>query len=60
MQDAVILANHIYDIKPTSYKNIKAALSDYKDERFGLVEEQYGHSRISAKLLFGHVRLLFA
>ncbi|KAG0294842.1 hypothetical protein BGZ97_004960 [Linnemannia gamsii] len=54
MQDAVILANHIYDIKPTSYKNIKAALSDYKDERFGLVEEQYGHSRISAKLLFGH------
>ncbi|KAK3839486.1 MAG: hypothetical protein JOS17DRAFT_729270 [Linnemannia elongata] len=54
MQDAVILANHLYDIKPTSYENIKIALSDYKEERFDTIKDQYPQSYISAKLLYGH------
>lgn len=55
MQDAVILANHIYDIKPTSFKNIKTALDGYKAERFNDVKEQYPQSYMAAKLMYGHV-----
>ncbi|KAF9900785.1 hypothetical protein EC991_006888 [Linnemannia zychae] len=54
MQDAVLLANHIYDIYPTSFENIKEALSSYKEERFDAVKEQYPQSYISAKLMYGH------
>ncbi|KAF9148295.1 hypothetical protein BG015_009985 [Linnemannia schmuckeri] len=54
MQDAVILANHIYDIQPTSFKNIKAALDGYKAERFNDVKEQYPQSYMAAKLMYGH------
>jgi hypothetical protein len=55
MQDAVLLANHIYDIHPTSHKNVETALSDYKDERFNTIKDQYPVSHMSAKLIFGHV-----
>lgn len=55
MQDAVILANHIYDIQPTSLKNIKTALDGYKAERFKDVKEQYPQSYTAAKLMYGHV-----
>ncbi|KAG0293460.1 hypothetical protein BGZ96_002802 [Linnemannia gamsii] len=54
MQDSVLLANHIYDIYPTSFDNIKQALSDFKEERFDAVKEQYPQSYISAKLMYGH------
>ncbi|KAF9120293.1 hypothetical protein BGX30_003255, partial [Mortierella sp. GBA39] len=54
MQDAVLLANHLYDIMPTSFENIKTALNDYKEERFDTIKEQYPQSYISAKLLYGH------
>ncbi|KAG0372895.1 hypothetical protein BGX24_012437 [Mortierella sp. AD032] len=54
MQDAVILANHLYDIKPTSFENIKKALSEYKEERFDAVKEQYPQSYVAAKLMYGH------
>ncbi|KAF9119115.1 hypothetical protein BGW39_000562, partial [Mortierella sp. 14UC] len=54
MQDAVILANRIYDIKPTSFENIKTALKEYKEDRFEAVKEQYPQSYISAKLMYGH------
>lgn len=55
MQDAVLLANHIYDITPTSFDNIKTALSNYKEERFDAIKDQYPQSYISAKLMYGHV-----
>jgi hypothetical protein len=58
MQDAVILANRLYDILPTSFETIKAALSDYRDERFGNVKSQYSNTHMSARLQFSHVRLL--
>ncbi|KAK3848472.1 MAG: hypothetical protein J3R72DRAFT_469939 [Linnemannia gamsii] len=54
MQDAVILANHIYDIKPTSFENIKTALIDYREERFNDVKDQNPQSYMAAKLMYGH------
>ncbi|KAF9900419.1 hypothetical protein EC991_007353 [Linnemannia zychae] len=54
LQDAVLLANHLYDIKPTSFENIKIALSEYKDERFEAIKDQYPQSHIAAKIMFGH------
>jgi 2-polyprenyl-6-methoxyphenol hydroxylase-like FAD-dependent oxidoreductase len=55
MQDAVILANCLYDIKPTSFENIKIALNEYRDQRFELVKAQYATSHFVAKLQYGHV-----
>ncbi|KAF9900790.1 hypothetical protein EC991_006893 [Linnemannia zychae] len=54
MQDAVILANHLYDIKHNNFENIQGALKDYKEERFESVKDQYPQSHMSAKLLLGH------
>ncbi|KAG0077349.1 hypothetical protein BGZ90_007332 [Linnemannia elongata] len=54
MQDAVILANHLYDIKPTSFENIKNAFKGYKEERYEAVKEQYAQTQLAAKLQFGH------
>ncbi|KAH7058051.1 hypothetical protein BKA57DRAFT_531342 [Linnemannia elongata] len=54
MQDAVILANRLHDIVPTSFENIKTALTEYKEERFDAIKDQYPQSYISAKLIFGH------
>ncbi|KAG9061268.1 hypothetical protein KI688_007606 [Linnemannia hyalina] len=58
MQDAVLLANNLYDIRPTNFKNIRTALSDYKNERFDAIKDQYPQSYISAKLIFGHHKQL--
>lgn len=55
MQDAVLLANHLYDVFPTSFENIKTALNEYKEERFDAIKDQYPQSYISAKLIYGHV-----
>ncbi|KAG0293458.1 hypothetical protein BGZ96_002800 [Linnemannia gamsii] len=57
MQDAVILANHLYDIKPTSFENIEQALNDYKEDRFDAIKDQYPLSHMSAKLIYGHTLL---
>ncbi|KAF9088856.1 hypothetical protein BGX29_011689 [Mortierella sp. GBA35] len=54
MQDAVVLANCLYDIKPTSFENIKIALKDFKEQRFDHIKTQYGQSQMGAKLLYGH------
>ncbi|KAF9898009.1 hypothetical protein EC991_001153, partial [Linnemannia zychae] len=54
MQDAIILANRLYDIYPTSFESIKDALSAYKEERFIAVKDQYPQSHMSEKLIYGH------
>ncbi|KAF9540551.1 hypothetical protein EC957_003989 [Mortierella hygrophila] len=54
MIDSVVLANCLYDIKPTSYDNIKAALGDYREQRFENVKAQYAHSHRNVKLSYGH------
>lgn len=59
MQDAVLLANHLYDIYPTTLETIKAAFNDYKKERFITIKDQYPQSHMAAKLIYGHVRFPF-
>ncbi|KAF9125526.1 hypothetical protein BGW39_007326 [Mortierella sp. 14UC] len=54
MQDAVILANCLYDIKPTSFENIKAALKEFRDQRFDCITEQYTQSQVLAMMQYGH------
>ncbi|KAG0281196.1 hypothetical protein BGZ95_006022 [Linnemannia exigua] len=54
MQDAVILANCLYDIKPTSFDNIKEALKEFKDQRFDYITEQYTQSQVLAMMQYGH------
>jgi hypothetical protein len=56
MQDAVLLANHLYDIYPTTFATIKTAFRDYKEERFITIKDQYPQSHMAAKLIYGHVR----
>ncbi|OAQ29402.1 hypothetical protein K457DRAFT_19209, partial [Linnemannia elongata AG-77] len=53
-QDAVLLANHLFDIKPNSFENIKTALSDYRNGRFDAIKDQYPQSYMSTKLIYGH------
>lgn len=57
MIDSVVLANCLYDITPTSFDNIKAALENYREQRFENVKAQYAHSHRNAKLRYGHVSL---
>ncbi|KAG0312829.1 hypothetical protein BGZ97_010806 [Linnemannia gamsii] len=54
MQDAVLLANHLYDIYPTTFATIKTAFRDYKEERFITIKDQYPQSHMAAKLIYGH------
>ena len=55
LEDAVILANCLYDIGTTSLDDIKAALKSFKDQRYPHVKQQYEASKVNAKILFGHV-----
>ncbi|KAK3847061.1 MAG: hypothetical protein J3R72DRAFT_379683 [Linnemannia gamsii] len=53
MQDAVVLANCLYEMKGLTPVDIKEALENYKDERFFRVKEQFNASKMSAKLIYG-------
>ncbi|KAF8930080.1 hypothetical protein BGZ58_008478 [Dissophora ornata] len=53
-QDAVILANCLYELQPVSHEGIQAALKDYRDQRFHHVRTQYLASHVGAKLQYGH------
>ncbi|KAF8931524.1 hypothetical protein BGZ47_011797, partial [Haplosporangium gracile] len=57
MQDAVALANCLYELKSLSPDHIQEALQIYKDERFSQVQEQYEASKINAKLIYGQTFL---
>ncbi|KAF9996606.1 hypothetical protein BGZ65_007813 [Modicella reniformis] len=54
LQDAIILANHLYDIaqSPTS-ENITRAFQKYKDGRYSRVQAQFKASKIMGRVLFG-------
>ena len=56
MQDAVVLANALYELKSLAPTDIQAALHAYRAERFPHVKEQYNTSKINAKLIYGQVR----
>lgn len=55
MQDAVILANCLYELKDLRHESIEAALEDYKQQRFEQVQIQVHNSNTSGVLLFGQV-----
>ena len=57
IQDAVILVNCIYDIENVTHDNIKAALADYKDQRFEQALFQMNNSRMIGRMLYGQVRM---
>ncbi|KAF8938002.1 hypothetical protein BGZ47_008769 [Haplosporangium gracile] len=54
MQDAVILANCIYDIIPTNFDTVKEALDEFKRQRYDLIKAQYAQTYIAAKIQYGH------
>ncbi|KAF9343920.1 hypothetical protein BGX26_005023, partial [Mortierella sp. AD094] len=53
LQDAVILANCIYDLKSLSSDDISAAFEDYREQRYPFVVEQYEASKFNAKIIYG-------
>ncbi|KAG0353263.1 hypothetical protein BC939DRAFT_1068 [Gamsiella multidivaricata] len=53
MQDAVIVANCLYDLKSLSQKHIAAALEDYKAQRYGQAKKQVQISNMVGRVLYG-------
>ncbi|KAF9170399.1 hypothetical protein BGX21_010219 [Mortierella sp. AD011] len=53
MQDAVILANCIYELRSVAEDDVAEALRDFKEQRYPHVKDQYKASQMSAKLLYG-------
>ncbi|KAF9994983.1 hypothetical protein BGZ79_000229 [Entomortierella chlamydospora] len=53
MQDAVILANCIYELKSVAENDVAEALRDFKEQRYPHVKDQYKASQLTAKLLYG-------
>ncbi|KAF9985077.1 hypothetical protein BGZ75_003371 [Mortierella antarctica] len=52
-QDAVILANCIYDMPSVTHENIMAAFKDYKNQRYPHAKYQIDKTRIMGKMLYG-------
>ncbi|KAF9343933.1 hypothetical protein BGX26_005012 [Mortierella sp. AD094] len=53
MQDAVILANCIYELKSVAEDDIADALRDFKEQRYPHVKGQYEASQTSFSLIYG-------
>ncbi|KAF9993263.1 hypothetical protein BGZ80_001695 [Entomortierella chlamydospora] len=53
LQDSVILANCIYELRSTAEDDIAEALREFKEQRYPHVKGQYVASQMSAKLLYG-------
>lgn len=58
MQDAVVLVNCIYEIENVTYENIKAALADYRAQRYEHAAFQVNLGKTLAKIMFGQVNML--
>ncbi|KAF9155766.1 hypothetical protein BG015_008696 [Linnemannia schmuckeri] len=56
MQDAVILANCIYDLENLRSESLTAAFRDYKEQRYSHAKRQIFNSRLNAKLSSGQTR----
>ncbi|GJJ77180.1 hypothetical protein EMPS_09539 [Entomortierella parvispora] len=57
MQDAVILANCLYDLKSLKHESIEEALQDYKQQRYSQVKVQDSDSNVNATLFFGQTMI---
>ncbi|KAK5820968.1 hypothetical protein F5H01DRAFT_339703 [Linnemannia elongata] len=53
MQDAVVLANCIYEMKGLTLEDIDEAFVEFKNERYPKLQAQYSASQTTAKLLYG-------
>ncbi|KAG0328394.1 hypothetical protein BGZ99_005409 [Dissophora globulifera] len=53
MQDAVIVANCLYDLKSTSHRHIEMALEDYKAQRYPHAKKQVQISGLVCRVLHG-------
>ena len=53
MQDAVILANCLYDLKSNSQEDVTAVFQNYYDQRYPQTKLAYGASLAGAKLMNG-------
>ena len=58
MQDAVVLANCLYEMKSLAPADIGEALDTFKDVRYTRVKAQYNASKTDAQLIYGQVRIL--
>ncbi|KAI7824105.1 hypothetical protein BC939DRAFT_450580 [Gamsiella multidivaricata] len=59
MQDAVVLANVIYDLESTTQEAIEAAFLDYRTQRYPHAKYQYINSKLVSKLMTGQVKRYF-
>ncbi|GJJ77245.1 hypothetical protein EMPS_09604 [Entomortierella parvispora] len=60
-QDAVILANCLYDLEDKSAKSVKAAFQSYYEQRYPMAEKVYQMSGVLSKVISGrawHDRLV--
>lgn len=55
MQDAVVLANCLYEMKGLELSDISATLDQFKNERYVKVKAQYEASKTNARLIYGQV-----
>ncbi|KAG0359499.1 hypothetical protein BGZ54_009931 [Gamsiella multidivaricata] len=53
MQDAIIIANGIYNMKDTSRGSITALFEDYYRQRYHHVEERFKNSALMSKIMHG-------
>ncbi|KAF9338645.1 hypothetical protein BGZ91_008314 [Linnemannia elongata] len=53
MQDAVVLANYLYEMKGITPADIQQTLFSFQEERYSRVKEQFDISKMSAKLIYG-------
>ncbi|KAF9995285.1 hypothetical protein BGZ79_011017 [Entomortierella chlamydospora] len=53
MEDAVIIANCIYELSSTSLKDVEAALQDYRAQRYPQAKIQVENSAAMGKVLYG-------
>ncbi|KAF8947203.1 hypothetical protein BGZ52_008111, partial [Haplosporangium bisporale] len=61
MQDAVVLANCIYEMTSVNIENVEAALAEFRLQRYEHVKIQHERSKTTAKTMYGmawHERLL--
>jgi len=53
MQDAVILANCLYDLKDNTQASVSEAFKSYRAQRWDHAREQYDNSKLLAKVVGG-------
>ncbi|KAF8977191.1 hypothetical protein BGZ46_007575 [Entomortierella lignicola] len=54
IQDAVVLANCIYEMKDNSFESVEEALKGYRKLRYDEAKLQYETSKFSGKVFYGH------